>query len=334
MKKALVLSAILSCALLSACSDPCTKFSQLSQFDNKTKYDCKSDDPLECLLKLDQEYKEQKKLCDASLAKLDESERLIKCKDINISETQACRDLKHKLALKEKEENIQQVAAAKEQKNDEEDVKKDTTTPTAGNKDQSVGILFIFPNSKTYNEDYFAIRKNLRSFITQIDRDVDQLNAVPYDSGATQLGWSKANSGTLARLLDEEVKTSDVLEPNLFISFTHALGAFEAVTNVSQKYLVFISDAEGALVGNVDQAQRLIGNFSNDLKKGNVTPIIIGYSPDGPEAMPNINLLKQIASNNNGVYFQANDTAEFTNILTNDVYNYIYNNDKAKPSEK
>ncbi len=191
--------------------------------------------------------------------------------------------------------------------------------------DHGVGILFIFPKAKAYTEDTFAIRQNLRALIMRIERDVDQLNAVPYDSGAAQLGWSKASSGTLAKLLDEEVKNSDVLEPNLFLSFTHAIGAFESVTNVSKKYLVFISDAEGALVGDVDKAQRLIGNFTDDLRKNKVTPIIIGYSPDGPEAMQNINLLKRIASNGGGVYFQAGDTAEFATKLTRDVYNYIYN---------
>jgi len=98
----------------------------------------------------------------------------------------------------------------------------------------------------------------------------------------------------------------------------------ESVQNVSQKYVVLISDVEGAVAGDTDRAGRLINQFVEGLTKNNIRPIIIAYSPDGKETMPNVHLIKRIATNMNAPYFEAHDEARFTQFITQDVYNYIF----------
>ncbi len=103
------LSTLLSGVLLSACSDPCTKLSQLN--------DDHCED-LDCLIKLEKEFKQTVEMCDARLEKLDESELLIKCKKSKLNRTNTCRTIKEKeRAAKQKieEEKRQKLATELEE---------------------------------------------------------------------------------------------------------------------------------------------------------------------------------------------------------------------------
>lgn len=189
---------------------------------------------------------------------------------------------------------------------------------------RGVGVLFIFPVAKNYAEDSFGIRATLSTLVQLFNRDIDMLNAIPYDISGTPVGWSRASEATLSRALGE-MQTTDVLEPNLFASFQPAISVLENLKNIDQKYVVIISDAEGAIVGNQERALKLIGEFTEQLKKDKITPIVVGYSPDGLAAMTNVSLIKRIATNTGGPYFQAESLSSFQQVIQRDVYNYIFN---------
>ena len=189
---------------------------------------------------------------------------------------------------------------------------------------RGVGVLFIFPIAKNYDEESFGIRESIGNLLKLFNRDIDVLNLIPYDSSATSTGWHKASDGTTSKTLSEITTESEVLEPNLFTSFSPAIAMLKNLEGVSKKYVVIVSDAEGAIVGQPERANQMIGVFTDQLKQNHITPIVVGYSPDGAAAMTNIPLLKRIASNANGQYFQAERRDAFQAVMTNDVYNYIY----------
>ncbi len=120
------------------------------------------------------------------------------------------------------------------------------------------------------------------------------------------------------------MQNSEVLEPNLFQSFIPALSMLQSLKNVSQKYIVIISDAEGAIVSDTDRSNELIGVFTDELIKNNIIPIVIAYTPDGREAMPNSRLLKRIVLNAGGAYYMAESSSAFQNVIQREVYNYIF----------
>lgn len=189
--------------------------------------------------------------------------------------------------------------------------------------DRGVGILFIFPVAKNYSEESFAIRATLSTLIQRFNRSIDMLNAVTYDQNAMSIGWSKASEATFQRAI-ADIQTTDNLEPNLFGAFNPALAMLENLQNVSQKYLVIISDAEGAIVGDKERALRLVANLTEQLKKHDIKPIVIGYSPDGDAGLSNVDLIKRIATNAGGVFFKVEDIGKFQQVVQRDVYDYIF----------
>lgn len=189
--------------------------------------------------------------------------------------------------------------------------------------EMGVGVLFIFPIAKNYQESEFAIRTHLKGLLQKMDRKIDQVNAVTYERQSTSRGWTVAAEKTLMRYLDE-VSNTDEVEPNFFGSFATAMSAFDSLKNVSQKYLVIISDAEGANFGNNEQANTRISEFIDKLKKANIIPIVIAYSPDGRGAMSNIHHIQRIATELGGYYFLAESESNYQSIILSDVYNCIY----------
>lgn len=189
--------------------------------------------------------------------------------------------------------------------------------------DRGVAVLFIFPVAKNYSEESFAIRATLSTLIQRFNRPIDMLNAVTYDQNAMSIGWSKASEATFQRAISE-IQTTENLEPNLFGAFNPALAMLENLQNVSQKYLVIISDAEGAIVGDKERALRLVGNLTEQLKKHDIKPIVIAYSPDGDAGLSNIDLIKRIATNTNGAFFKADDIGKFQQVIQRDVYDFIF----------
>ena len=189
--------------------------------------------------------------------------------------------------------------------------------------DKGVGVLFIFPISKAYSEDLFSIRSTLLNLLQMMKRPIDWVNAVPYDNVGTAVGWSKASESKLSDTIRDMQNTDEIL-PNLFNAFNPAVAMLKSLENVSQKYLVIISDAEGEVFSDPGRALGLIAMLVDQLKQNNIIPIVVGYSPDGEDIMYNVHMIKRIATNANGVYFVAGETSRFQSIMLNDVYDYIF----------
>ena len=187
---------------------------------------------------------------------------------------------------------------------------------------RSVGVLVLFPNSKNYSEDSFGIRGALIALRSKIERDIDMFNIVTYDTAPVSSGWMHATDRKLMYYI-EQTRVTDVVEPNLFAAFPPALGWLEELKDVDRKFLVIITDAEGAIFSDREKAWQLINQFSSVLEKSDVTPIVVGYSPDGYYAMPNIHMLRPIVSKK-GISFTADNEQSFRNIILGDVYKYIW----------
>ena len=189
--------------------------------------------------------------------------------------------------------------------------------------DLGVGVLFVFPNSKNYSEDSFGIRSTLKNLLQKMNRPIDQLNLITYERHSTSQGWSVASEKTLINQLDK-ISTTDEIEPNLFVSFAPTISAFDSLKGVSQKYLVIISDAEGALFNDYERSATLIAQFIDQLKKNDIIPIIVAYSPDGRDAMPNINQISRIATQLDGYYYVAESESAFQQIMLSNIYDVIF----------
>lgn len=190
--------------------------------------------------------------------------------------------------------------------------------------EKNVGILFIFPKAKAYVEEDYQIRTNIDMFLQRLkDRTNDKVNAIPFDAGATSLGWTNALS--LSKQLNEEIKNSDVTTPNVFSSFNPALAALESLNGVSYKYIILITDSLGDLFGEGTAGQRAVGNFVTEISKDKkITPIVIGYTYEDLSDLQDIDIIKRLATNTGGPYFQAKGPSELTQVLTRSVYDYIY----------
>ena len=189
--------------------------------------------------------------------------------------------------------------------------------------DKGVGVLFVFPIAKNYSEVTFEIRSTLINMLQMAWRPVDMVNAIPYEATGTAIGWSKASDASLLKAL-REMRDSDEILPNLFVTFNPAVAMLKSLENVSQKYLVIISDAEGELFNKPDQALMLIAKLADQLKQNNIIPIVIAYSPDGVEAMGNEHMIKRIATGANGAFFLADSLERFQSVMLNDVFDYIF----------
>ncbi len=188
---------------------------------------------------------------------------------------------------------------------------------------QSVGVLFAFPVSYAYKEDQYHIRATLAKLVDSMKRDKDQLNMIPYDITGTAVGWSNASDTKLTDAL-KNIQTTAVLEPNYFGPLQKTISSFEELKDISKKYFVMITDGEGANVENDKLASQLISASIDDLKEHEIIPIVIGYSPFGVEEMPHIDLLKRLAAESGGQYFQAESFNAFEKIMQEDVYQFIY----------
>lgn len=204
------------------------------------------------------------------------------------------------------------------------DIKKAEIKPFIdGNK--GVAVLFVFPVAKNYPEESFGIRKNLKLLTQQMNRPVDLISAITYDKTSTTTEWKPASESVLSNALDE-MKNSDVEEPNFFNTVNSTINMLKDVTNVSQKYLVIISDANGAIIDEPERAAKHTSLFTEELNKLQITPIVIGYNPGGSKAMANVDIIRRVAanSNTNGVYFQAEDLDTFQKIIQESVYDIIF----------
>ena len=188
--------------------------------------------------------------------------------------------------------------------------------------DAGVGALFVFPIAKNYSEDFFRIRSTLVTLGQAMDRDIDMLGILPYDVYPYQRGMGRASEHRIEMEL-RNVENTNVLEPNLFSSFSTAYALLANLKNVSKKYLVIITDAEGAIFSDGYRARQMLDAFKRELDRANITPIVVGYSPDGVYAMPNIDMLHRL-TDTNGKFFKVEDVHSFQHVMLRDVPELIW----------
>lgn len=187
--------------------------------------------------------------------------------------------------------------------------------------DQPVAVVVVFPIAKDYIEDFFGIRSNVSTFIGQF-RPVDWVGFVAYDSNARP---PEIGTGPNIQAVAEQVtslKNSDVIQPNLFGAIVPAIGALKNIEGVKQRYLVVVSNAEGAVVGDDAAAAKAVRKLQGLMKENGIRPVIVGYTPDGPEELTYRKWLKQLALAG-GTYTEATAIEELPSAMSR-VYDQIF----------
>lgn len=190
---------------------------------------------------------------------------------------------------------------------------------------EPVAVVFVFPIAKDYIEEFFGIRLNAAVFIERM-RDRDWAGVVAYDSQAHNLE-PISGQGDLSWLADQisEMQNTEIIEPNVFTGVNAGLdmAAKESLKGVTEKYLVLISNAEGAVVGDDRAAKKASDEFKNRARELGVRPMIIGYTPDGPNELNFRGVLKQMAEGD-GTYNEATSLDEMPDVVSR-VHAQIYN---------
>lgn len=187
--------------------------------------------------------------------------------------------------------------------------------------DQPVAVVVVFPIARDYIEEFYGIRNNVATFIGQF-RPEDWVGYVAYDSNARR---PEIATGPNINALSEQIaalKETEVIEPNLYAALPAAINALKNIEGAKQKYLVVVSNAEGAVSGDDAAATKQIGRATAMMKEANVRPIIVGYTPDGPDELTWRKWLKQL-SLAGGTYTEATALEELPSAMTR-VYDQIF----------
>ncbi len=187
--------------------------------------------------------------------------------------------------------------------------------------DRPVAVVFVFPIAKDYIEEFFGIRTNIANTI-RLMRPVDFVGAVAYDSGAQTFNMvTGADIGGLADTI-QSIPNTEVIEPSMFGSLPPAVGILRNLEGVKQKYIVLVSNAEGSIVGDPKESARRISMFQQSVKDAGIRPLIVGYTPDGPDDLTYRNWLKQL-SMAGGTYTEATSRDDLPQALQQ-VYDQIF----------
>jgi len=186
--------------------------------------------------------------------------------------------------------------------------------------DRAIAVVVVFPIAKDYIEEFYGIRSNVASFVQQF-RSLDWVGVVAYDSTATP--YAPVTGADIPGLADtvREIQNTEVIEPNLFGALIPAVNMLKNL-EAKQKYLVVVSNAEGAIVGDDKEATKRIQKFQYSIKELGITPMIVGYTPDGPEELTYRKWLKQLALAG-GTYNEAVAMDELPNAM-NTVFDLIF----------
>ncbi|MDX9719492.1 MAG: FHA domain-containing protein [Myxococcota bacterium] len=185
--------------------------------------------------------------------------------------------------------------------------------------DQPVAVVVVFPVAKDYIEEFFGIRTNLSGFVRNF-RPVDWVGAVAYDSKAQQ--YPAVTGADISGLADtiQNLTETDVIEPNMFSSLPTAINVLKQVEGVKLKYIVLVSNAEGAMVAVDAEATKRIQDFQKRAKDEDIRSLVIGYTPDGPDTLTYRKWLQQLSL---GGYYEATRIDELPTQL-NVVYDRIF----------
>jgi len=184
-----------------------------------------------------------------------------------------------------------------------------------------VAAVVVFPIAADYIEQFFGIRSNVANFLGQF-RQIDFIGYVAYGANASPSALvTGADIPGMAQTI-RDLENTDEIEPNLFGALIPAIAMLKNAENVKQKYLVVVSNAEGAVVGDDKAAASKIAKFQQTVKELGIRPLIVGYTPDGPDALTYRKWLKQM-SLAGGTYTEATAKADLPGAM-NKVYEQIF----------
>jgi len=161
-----------------------------------------------------------------------------------------------------------------------------------------VAVVIVFPIAKDYFEEIFGIRAGVVQLLESLPDGV-QATVVAYDSDALTL------DGPVAQLIEKvpELERTEVIEPNLFIGLEAATDHLSTQTTHETAYIVVISNAEGAVVGDEEAAKRRAARLVSAWEQDGITPVVVAYTPDGEAAFTYRPVMIQLAAN--GHYVEA-----------------------------
>lgn len=158
-------------------------------------------------------------------------------------------------------------------------------------KELPVGVVFVFPITLNYDEGLWQIRTELTRAVEKHLRPVDAIGFIGYDSYAKRVIKPKAPGSRQAlEETTERVRQWEETEepqPNLYSALSAGLRMLEEAVDennspVAARFLVVISDAEGAITDTPKAAKTL--QKARDLAEATgVTLVVVAYYFDEEE---------------------------------------------------
>ncbi len=196
----------------------------------------------------------------------------------------------------------------------------------ADRTDRNVAIMFVVANYRAFNDKNTNARTAVKEFVQRVRTNGDVVGMVTYGTSYKDTAFSPDVNAVAQQV--EGLTDGDEGEPRILRALGRAANRFAQDLDQQQidlKYMVIISDGAGAWIGKTDSAfvDQKTTRLARKLEELGVIPIVVGYGPLlGPDE-PGLQFLKQLASQANGTYREAEDKEDVLN-LTDAAYNEIY----------
>ena len=173
-----------------------------------------------------------------------------------------------------------------------------------------VAVIIVFPVAKRYPEEFFRIREGIVAFLGKV-RESDQFGAVAYDVAGHELMKGLIRQKEITALSEKIDSIEDNLEfkTDLFSPLPKAIEILvEEADERAIKYILLISDAEGEGVDQFKETELKIAETNKVLLGEGIRPLVIGYTPDGPNALDYRYVLQGLGKE--GDYLEATHISE------------------------
>lgn len=192
--------------------------------------------------------------------------------------------------------------------------------------DRNVAIMFVVANYRAFNDKNTNSRTAVKEFVQRVRSNGDIVGMVTYGTSYKDTAFSPDVNAVAQQV--ESLSDSDEGEPRIIRALNRATNRFAQDLDQQQidlKYMVIISDGAGAWIGRTDSAfvDQRTNRLASKLEELGVVPIVVGYGPLLGTDEPGLQFLKQLASQANGTYREAEDKEDVLN-LTDAAYNEIY----------
>lgn len=192
--------------------------------------------------------------------------------------------------------------------------------------DRNVAIMFVVANYRAFNDKNSNSRTAVKEFVQRVRTNGDVVGMVTYGTSYKDTAFSPDVNAVAQQV--EGYKDGDDGEPRIIRALNRAANRFSQDLDQQQidlRYMVIISDGAGAWIGKSDTSfvDKKTTRLARNLQEQGITPIVVGYGPLLGTDEPGLQFLKQLASQANGTYREAQDKEDVLN-LTDAAYNEIY----------